>query len=166
MDLNLYQSGFVRRFHTHPTLGARGQTTGHHQWGVAAIILGLHPNPSRELLSAALTHDVGEFVTGDRPYPFKRLYPEAEAFVSGYEAAARDDMIGPAHVWINARLSDRDRIWLDMADKLECWLYVATVEPALLKARDWGDYLDFVLDLAMQLGVAVEVRALVREAME
>lgn len=166
MDLNLFLSGFVRRFHTHPMLGAHGQTLGQHQWGAAALILGLHPNPSRELLAAALTHDVGEFFTGDRPYPFKRLHPEAESVAAMYEANARDDMIGPAHVWINKHLTDRDRLWLDLADKLECWLYVATVEPALLKRRDWGEYLDAVMDLAKQLGVAVEVRALVREAME
>lgn len=165
MDLNLYLSGFVRRFHTHQRLGAHGQTTGHHQWGAAALILGLHPNPSRELLAAALTHDVGEFVTGDRPYPFKRLHPEAEACIANYEDGARQDMLGSANSWI-AKLTDRDRQWLELADKLECALYVATVEPALLYTSNWVDYLDHVADLAVPLGVVVEVRALVREAME
>jgi len=62
----------VKRYHTVTTLTT--ETVGHHSHGVAMLCLLLRPNSSKELLRAALCHDLAEHVTGDIPSPAKRLY--------------------------------------------------------------------------------------------
>lgn len=59
----------VKRFHT--TRRIQGETVGHHSANVCAILLRLYPNISRDLLVAALVHDLPEQVTGDIPAPAK-----------------------------------------------------------------------------------------------
>ena len=59
----------VKRFHT--THRTQEETVGHHSCNVAAILLRLDPLCSRDLLVAALMHDVAEVYTGDVPAPFK-----------------------------------------------------------------------------------------------
>lgn len=60
----------VQRYHTVTTLKA--ETVGHHAHGVALICLLLDPLASRELLRAALVHDLAEQHVGDIPSPAKR----------------------------------------------------------------------------------------------
>lgn len=55
----------VKRFHT--TERIREETVGHHSAGVASIILRLDPECSKDILVAALMHDVPEAYTGDVP---------------------------------------------------------------------------------------------------
>ena len=59
----------VKRFHT--THRNQEETVGHHSANVAAILLRLDPECSRDLIVAALMHDVAECYTGDVPAPFK-----------------------------------------------------------------------------------------------
>jgi len=79
--------GNVKRWHTVPTI--QNQTVGHHSWGVAIICHVLWPNCSRDLLVAALQHDLAEHIVGDAPFPAKRTFiklgqalAEAERIVS------------------------------------------------------------------------------------
>lgn len=62
----------VTRFHTVTTL--QRETVGHHSHGVALIVALLNPAASRELLLAALMHDLAEHQVGDIPSPAKREY--------------------------------------------------------------------------------------------
>lgn len=62
----------VLRYHTVTTL--MRETVGHHSHGVACLTLLLDPDASRELLTAALWHDLAEHQTGDIPSPAKREY--------------------------------------------------------------------------------------------
>lgn len=62
----------VSRYHTMMTL--QRETVGHHSHGVACLVLVLNPEASRELLIAALYHDLAEQYTGDIPSPAKRDY--------------------------------------------------------------------------------------------
>jgi len=62
----------VKRFHTLTTL--QTETVGHHSHGVACFTLLLDPDASRQLLLAALFHDLAEQYTGDIPSPAKREY--------------------------------------------------------------------------------------------
>ena len=62
----------VLRYHTVTTL--MRETVGHHSHGVACLTLLLNPNAGRELLTAALWHDLAEHQTGDIPSPAKREY--------------------------------------------------------------------------------------------
>lgn len=62
----------VRRYHQRYT--AVVDTVGSHSAGVACIVLALYRGtlPSAALLATALTHDLGEQVTGDIPSPVKK----------------------------------------------------------------------------------------------
>jgi 5'-deoxynucleotidase YfbR-like HD superfamily hydrolase len=62
----------VNRYHTMTTL--MRETVGHHSHGVACLTLLFKPDASRELLMAALFHDLSEQKTGDIPSPAKRIY--------------------------------------------------------------------------------------------
>ena len=67
----LYNGGAVQRFHTVRTV--QRQTVADHSWGVASLLLLItNGNASRDLLAAALHHDLGEQWTGDVPSPTKR----------------------------------------------------------------------------------------------
>jgi 5'-deoxynucleotidase YfbR-like HD superfamily hydrolase len=62
----------VKRYHTVTTLVS--ETVGHHSHGVAMLCLLFDPNASRQLLMAAMFHDLAEFQTGDIPSPAKREF--------------------------------------------------------------------------------------------
>ena len=159
MKLELYLSSFVQRWHTDIHLARLGQTLGHHQWGVATLIAALHPNPSRDLLLVALTHDAGEVMTGDLPWGFKQSFPEVAEMVEEAGGAARDMMI-------NRRLdlSETDARWITLADGLEAWLYVAVNMPERLAQGDWQHARRWLEGQAFALGVAGPVVALMKEA--
>lgn len=71
--LKFIQAGAdVKRFHTKLTL--QSETVGHHSHGVAMLCLLLDPFSRKEVLAAALVHDLSEHITGDIPSPAKREY--------------------------------------------------------------------------------------------
>lgn len=64
------RAGQVVRFHTRPQLNP--QNVGHHSYGVAWLCWILTEGAaSANLLMAALSHDLPEFITGDLPSPTK-----------------------------------------------------------------------------------------------
>lgn len=148
MNPDLYLSGFVQRWHTHPTLARLGQTLAHHQWGVTTLIMSLHGRPSVRLIRAALWHDVGEIVYGDVPYSAKSGNPELAALLSEAESQAAFKITG----YYN-NLSESDNLWLAMCDRLEAYLYVKLVAPALLESEDWVECLAHIKDMAQDLDV-------------
>lgn len=66
----LFDGSAVKRFHTIPTVTEN--TVGQHSHGVAMFAWLLEPNCSKNLLLAALMHDLAEQYTGDVPSPAKR----------------------------------------------------------------------------------------------
>ena len=62
----------VTRYHTVTTLVK--ETVGHHSHGVAMLVHLLNPEASKQVLLAALFHDLSEHLTGDIPSPAKREY--------------------------------------------------------------------------------------------
>lgn len=64
--------GEVKRYHTMFTI--QQETVGHHSHAVACLVLLLDPEARRELIMAALYHDLAEQHTGDIPSPAKREY--------------------------------------------------------------------------------------------
>ena len=60
----------VNRYHTCDLI--KSETVGHHSHGVAMLCLVIDPVASRQLLAAALMHDLAEQVAGDIPSPTKR----------------------------------------------------------------------------------------------
>ena len=86
-----HATGQTVRYHTNPVMSRLHQTDADHSWGVAMIILSLHPNPSRNLVAQAVVHDCGEKWAGDLSYPFKRMYPQVgHAHADAEAQLARD----------------------------------------------------------------------------
>lgn len=70
-EVMLYRdAGAVKRYHTVRML--RQQDLASHSFGVLMLIKTIDPNCSKNLLLAALHHDLPELITGDIPAPAKR----------------------------------------------------------------------------------------------
>lgn len=112
----LYNAGSTRRWHTNPTL--KDQDLAQHQWGVAMIIREIAPG-NLYLLEAALTHDLGESVTGDTPYLGKTKYPklkEAADFAEAEFAVRHSIPYG-------VEFTDEEKHCLRWADMFEALLF-------------------------------------------
>jgi len=129
----VYKSGGVRRWHSNPELADSNQTLAQHQWGVAVIILAEHPNPSKELLYAALLHDVGELVVGDLPAPFKKANPKIAAAHKVAEQKAMERM------GVEYDLTPKETAWLKWADRKEAYMWMIAHNHALHLRPDWQD---------------------------
>ena len=103
----------VKRFHT--TTRIREETVGHHSCNVALLILRLEPSCSKELIVAALQHDLIEQYTGDLPAPFKWRFPEMSEVLKACEDITSDRSgIG------RPDLSCEEVALLKTADTLDC----------------------------------------------
>ncbi len=103
--------GNVKRWHTTQIIGE--QTVAAHSWNVMLILHTLFPDCSRELLLAAMYHDVAEKFTGDMPADAKWREPEIKRLLDcvteGIEGA-----LGVYH-----RLTSADTRRLAIADRFE-----------------------------------------------
>ena len=121
IDFNrLYQSGMTTRYHTDR------QEVQHrvdsHAWGVASFILAHHPEPSVELIKAALWHDSAERRgPGDIRFQAKRDYPDLR---EAYEVAELDEFERLGVEW---NLTKEDMDWLKFADMAEVVMHVGFI---------------------------------------
>ena len=115
----LYQCARVKRWHTHQL--PFEQNLADHSWGVAMIILTMHPNPTVNLLKAALTHDLQEFELGDWPHTAKEQNPSLGEFEKAYERKFRMEHS------IEYELEADEQLWLTFADKLEAFYFLSEI---------------------------------------
>ena len=81
----LVTAGRVKRWHTVDTVAT--QNVADHTYGVMATLVYITDGEaSKELLLAALYHDVLEGITGDLPHPFKKLCPDEVIRMEGIAA--------------------------------------------------------------------------------
>lgn len=112
----LWYNAQVRRFHTVPLVGE--QTVAAHSWGVAMIILRLHPDPTKALLAAALTHDLAESYVGDVPYTLREFDAKLKSSIDTIEKSLLKEEFG-----IEYGLTLEEQNWLACADMLELVLF-------------------------------------------
>ena len=105
------QGGNVKRYHTIQINGE--QTVASHSWGVAMLIRELWPNCSKELLCAALDHDIPEGITGDTPFTAKSRFPGIRSALTCAEEELNSEL------GLQVLLSDKYRARLKVADMLE-----------------------------------------------
>lgn len=98
----------VKRYHTVTTLVS--ETVGHHSHGVAMLCLLFDPMASRQLLMAALFHDLAEHQTGDIPSPAKR------EFGIGGKVDELEQRLMIAAGIVTPHLSPEDKRTLKLAD--------------------------------------------------
>lgn len=98
----------TKRYHTVRTL--QEETVGHHSHQVAMFCALLSSGrPSTELLLAALTHDLAEYVLGDIPSPAKRQYGIGDQVNELEERLLTD-------VGLNVTLAESEKRILKLAD--------------------------------------------------
>ena len=110
------EAGNVLRCHTIPHHGE--YSVALHCYNVVSLLFILHPDPSVNLIKAALWHDAGERWVGDIPAPAKWASPELDTASKVAEHIARDKF------GLNGgELSEEDRGWLGVLDALEFWFW-------------------------------------------
>jgi 5'-deoxynucleotidase YfbR-like HD superfamily hydrolase len=132
----LYASGKVRRWHTHPYLT---QTNADHSWGVATILALIHPAPSAELLMEALLHDAHEGACGDVPSTAKDA--DFKRWEARQEQAFRERNFLPT-----CKLSDEDKRWLKLADMIEARMFLDLSIQQDMQAVQAAERLDRMID--------------------
>lgn len=115
----VWSTGFTKRWHTVPGLE---QNIAAHSWGVAVIILKLNPQPSLNLIKAALYHDCAEKYTGDVPATTKWLNPLLKESLEEIEQRWEREL------GINVTLDPHEKLWLKAADMLELVLFCEHAE--------------------------------------
>ena len=114
--MTAWDAQFLLRFHT-VAIQAERQTVGAHSYAVSILIDQLWPDSSKQLIMAALYHDVPEMVLGDIPATAKWAFPEVLQAFEKAEKKVMDDL-GLSFV-----LTPEEKNRLKMADMLELVLY-------------------------------------------
>lgn len=151
--LAIFRAGFVRRWHTHPDLAHTCDRIDGHSARVARIILALHPDPSRDLIKAALIHDDGESVVGDMPYGGKAGRLGAEYCHA--EGRAVRSLWGAAPM-----LSGDDAIWLQFADRLDAYMWAAHHAPHVMNGDGWPEARAWLIGKSHGLGCGGDIEGL------
>ena len=112
----VWDAQFLLRYHTVANQSER-QTVGAHSYAVSVLIDQLWPDSTKQLIIAALYHDVPEIILGDIPATAKWAYPEIQQAFEKAEKKVFDDL-GLIFV-----LSPEEKLRLKMADMLELVLY-------------------------------------------
>jgi len=149
-----HSTGQTVRYHCNPLMARLHQTDADHSWGVAMIILKLHPNPSRNLVAQAIVHDAGEKWAGDLSYPFKRRHPEI-----GKAHAQAELNLAHAHGIPQFELTPEEHDWLRFADRLECQLYADMFSPQTSNDPSWIETKEAIRLMAYNLGIDVDIFA-------
>jgi len=145
-------TGQTVRYHTNPVMSRLHQTDADHSWGVAMIILKLHPNPSRNLLGQAIVHDCGEKWAGDLSYPFKRMYPDV-----GHAHADAEKQLALDHKIPQFELTPEEKKWLAFADRLECHFFAEIYHPWMTRNPSWKKTKEQILITAKELGIEGDI---------
>lgn len=124
---------FTRRWHCNPDLGHTTDPVGWHGARMAILALHLWPYSSRNLIMACLTHDLGESVTGDIPWPAKQASPYLKQELDQMEAEALAGM----GMKFETRPPDTAR--LKYLDRLDAYLWMMHHKPKLRKRKDWKE---------------------------
>jgi len=144
---DIWTSGRVTRWHTHPVMNVHFQSNADHQWGVAALCLQLNPSASPALIYACLHHDAGEIGVADISCPNGQENPELRALIAAAEDKTRARMGVPGF-----GMGDSDCDWLRMCDRLESIRFVGLRERWLLETAAWAKTIRGVMRLAESLG--------------
>lgn len=148
MDLlKIFRAGRVNRWHTNPDLAHTNDRIDGHGARVARIILALHPDPSLDLIRAALIHDDGESVVGDVKAPFKDDRPDIADALADAEGEAVEAIWGRGYVV--------ERIdgaaWLKFADRLDAYMWAAHHAPHVLSGDGWPEAKAALIRMAADL---------------
>lgn len=148
----IFYAGLVHRWHTNPRLAGTVDRLDGHQARVARIIIALWPDASRDLILAALTHDDGEYITGDVPAPAGKTPAQVIAELKAWRSVWGREW--PGRDWPDLDPLDKRR--LHFADKLDAFQWAEHHAPEhVMMAEEWVRAHNWLLDEAEELGVAI-----------
>lgn len=156
--LTAWDAQFLTRYHTAPMQMER-QTVGAHSYAVSILIDQLWPDSSKQLIMAALYHDVPELILGDIPATAKWDYPELHQAFERAEKKVMDDL------GLNFVLTAEEKNRLKMADMLELVMYCHRHDMQLILHcglnylyKHYGQMQDFekVEEVLIHLGLGVK----------
>jgi 5'-deoxynucleotidase YfbR-like HD superfamily hydrolase len=127
---------FTRRWHTHSHLSQTNDPVGYHSGRMGVLALDFFGTDAN-LLAACLTHDLGEYVTGDAPFgsPVK-------------DHVAEDD----ARLNMGMYYPCDERV--KFLDLLDIYLWARHHAPHVVKEPDWRKQLLTLIEMADSLGVS------------
>ncbi len=128
---NMWRATFLRRWHRNPDLSHTTDTLAGHQGRVAIIINHHWPNVRKELIVAALHHDMQESRVGDMCGQAKRDFPELAKHLARVEAETAEAMNLPNDI------SEDERQMLKYADKLDALFWAEHHAPQIMDTPDW-----------------------------
>jgi len=109
-------AGAIKRFHTARLI--QGETVAEHSFNLVNLIMIVtNGNASRNLILAAITHDLGEYAVGDIPSPIKRALPKEVAHQIDLREEGAVQDIHPCMKGIF--LAPAEAFLLSLADKLD-----------------------------------------------
>ena len=114
--MKIHDAGRVQRCHTLELL--KPETVAEHSWGVAALVAtSFRREATKELLIAAIFHDIGEKNVGDVPATTKwRMSPECRKELELLESEYRQALLGYDPL---DELSEREKKILSYCDMLD-----------------------------------------------
>lgn len=112
------RASMVRRYHQH--FLHEPDTVGKHSFGVAMFCHLIDPECRKEVILAALTHDLGELMLGDIPAPTKRALPMGARDLL---ADIEDKALRNHDFQFCALLSDHESLLLKFADLFDGLAY-------------------------------------------
>lgn len=157
---DILKAGRVRRWHCNPDLSWTDDYIDGHGARVTKILMSLCPCPSKNLLICALTHDDGEHAVGDLAQPIKAANPAIAQAAAEIEADVLVQMWPMAE---GARLSDIERDWLHLADRIDAYWWAGTHRPSVLSRLDWQESRRHLVEAAMRLDCLEAVRVLLNK---
>lgn len=110
----LREASAVKRWHTART--QKNQTLAEHSYGVAVLVQVLDPQCRKEVLLAAMWHDLPEYITGDTPAHAKRRAPQLAVVLEEMERHC-----GP--LYLDAGLTVYEEHLLKFCDLMELILW-------------------------------------------
>lgn len=160
MTYDLYRTGFVQRYAQNPEMAWTGQTLGHHQWGVAILLLRLFGDRvNLAVVWEALHHDAGEMGSCDASSPAKQRHPTMATAIAEAETIERVEL-GVCE----AVLTEDEAAMLKFCDRLESYLFASVRTPWVLEGAGWPEVLDSLREQAWELDAVPEFNALLRGA--
>lgn len=146
----VFDAGLTHRWHTNPHLAGTVDRLDGHQARVARLALYLFDGDCTvAFITACLTHDDGESVTGDIPFPNEKTPAQVEA-----EESAWGDIWGTHSVgaWCRS-LSDLETRRLKFCDRLDAYMWMRHHRPDLRDRSDWVKALTWLKKEAHLLGL-------------
>ena len=128
-----YNGGKTKRFHTSDTFTE--QTVSDHSFGVAILVTMIHPRAHRELIMAALCHDLAEHQVGDVSAVVKRQSTELKTTLDFME----DKLLRDHSFNYDDLITKEERFILKLADNMDGMMYC-------VRERRFGGRCHYIFD--------------------